>query len=616
MEDYFNKGIFNDLPKLNSNYSTWYKSNSLNKAKSISMKDLNTPKLSYRKINFNSKKKLLSPKNSISKFLKLKKNYNKNKPIKFRSSSVIKDNNLFEEETDDSLFALSQVKFIDNLITKRINKKIIWKEKQKNIYDINTSKNNNIIKKIRKKIVENRFENLNNFDLKSEIDRNKYFSIQKLNIINEANDIIKKMEIKKKNEKKFIKHFFVQKKLSIKNFAKQNRDICLKNNLINILNDEIKKLKTKEEEMFKVLEKAKNNLNKDQILFDEFILNHKKSIKNDEEQISILKEYNNSLKNEINKLNIAIKDKQYEIKKYIKNIILFYSYAHFIHTIIGNDQHFKNVNIEKLNNFQVKNERKDLNYLIQLVFEEFNFLLNDNNNENNTNNFIFDSDQMTYLFNSMETAILKYMEERDDILKEIEKEKIKNNSEVKFLNNRINDEKKDLNHLNIEKNKNDGNFLILSNDYKKSLYEAQKYIFEIYEELNNVLFNNKIKKENKNMENISKDTLNLLHKLEDKLISLINEMEKIKGNENEYDNLFCTIIEKVKNDNKLRKYKESIIILKKLEEEKKFKYQQRANRIKMRGAMQYIPPQALQKEKENKKRRENKGNNEEDLLYY
>ena len=55
---------------------------------------------------------------------------------------------------------------------------------------------------------------------------------------------------------------------------------------------------------------------------------------------------------------------------------------------------------------------------------------------------------MTYLFNSMENSILKLLGERDNMPKEISKEKIYN--ELDFLKNRIAEHEKELNYLKEE----------------------------------------------------------------------------------------------------------------------------------------------------------------------
>ena len=617
MESYSFKQNLSDLPKLFTNNSTWYKTFNLDKAKNNSMINLNSPYLSNisnhknnnRKINM---KNLIKNNSNINvSRISQKMTNNKNRQKK-RPSSVLHNlhNQISGEETDDSIFALSQIKNIDDLIAKRINKNFVWKEKHKKVYDINASKNYKDIKKIKKKIYEARFEPSKNFDLRNEIDKKKYFPIEKVDIINDASEILKKMENQKKETK--FNNFFIKRRVDIQTFAKQNRDICLKNNLINLLKEESNNLKVKEKEISKALEDANKSLNRDKQLFEDFVIKNKEIIKKNDLMIQQAEKYNKHLIDEILKLNSEIKSNQDEIERNIRDIIIYYSYAVFIHRIIGNGQPLKKVNIEKINYHKNRDENKNLQYFVNNIFEQFDFLLNDNEINTKAYDLNFDAEQMTYLFNSLENAIIQFMNDRDNIIKEMEKEK--NNSELIFLHHRVLEHEKELNYLNNEMNKNNKLNKPI-NCGQNDLLQGQKYILEIYEELNKIFGGEEVKNKN-NMETISRETFNLLHNLEDKLLFYINETKNISGNEKEPDELFKHTLEKVKNENKNIKYNKSKMILKKLEEEKLLKFQQRMNRIKIRTISEYPPPYTYKKKKKNKKPKKDEKNNDEEFLYY
>ena len=608
MESYSYKPKLNGFPKIASSNSTWYKTFNLDKTKNNSMKDLNVVPNLLNNNKKSNKNNLFQKKNSNCNSSRMSQKISKSKlSKKSRPSSVIQYRNV-EEETDDSIFALSQITNIDNLISKRINKNLVWKEKPKKIYDILASRNCKDIKRIRQKIHETRFEPSKNFDLRNEIDKKKYFPIEKVDIINDASEIMKKME-NQINDKK-INNFFIKKRVDIQTFAKQNRDICLKNNIINIIKNESNKLKTKEQEISKALEEANIGFNRDKMLFDRFVLTNKDKIRQGELIVENAIKHNKNLIEQIHKLNSEIRSRQDEIEKTIRNITIYHSYAEFIHRIIGNGKPVKKINKEKLNILQIKNEGKDLKYLINNCFEQFDFLLNDNHIAK-TNDFKFDAEQLSYLFNSMENSIIKLMNERDNILREIIREK--NNSELLFLKNRINEHEKELNFLKKEMNINNL-YEPINDESKNSLFEGQKYIFEIYRELNNIFGGGEIK--NTNMEIISRETINYLYKLEDKLLFYINEMEKIRGNEKEPDELFKNALENVKQENKNKKIKASRKILQKIEEEKKLKFEKRMNRIKIRTVVEYPPPWAKNKKKDNKKPKNDEKLNDEVLLFY
>jgi len=88
----------------------------------------------------------------------MKKKIYSSKIRKQMRSSSVPSSNISSQETDDSLFALSQIRNMDRFISKRINKNVVWKEKARNIYEINTSRNYKEIKSIKDRIHESRFE--------------------------------------------------------------------------------------------------------------------------------------------------------------------------------------------------------------------------------------------------------------------------------------------------------------------------------------------------------------------------------------------------------------------------------------------------------------------------
>ena len=128
MESYSYKTKYRNFPKLQTNISTWYRTFNLDKSKNNSMKNLHAPHISFLKNKKNDK----DNKNSSLIFSKINnknhsKHFSRNTPLSFLHHY------LSDEETDDSIFALSQIKNIDDLLSRRVNKTKIWKMKQKNI---------------------------------------------------------------------------------------------------------------------------------------------------------------------------------------------------------------------------------------------------------------------------------------------------------------------------------------------------------------------------------------------------------------------------------------------------------------------------------------------------
>ena len=610
MESYSFRPKPNGFPKLTN--STWYKTYKFSKTKNKSVNNLNPNNLSnYETSNTgNTLKNLYTP---IPVF-GLKKKLNSSKLRRKIRSSSVPSQNISSQETDDSLFALSQIRNLDRFISKRINKKTIWKERTPNIYEINTSRNCKEIKNIRDRIHQYRFEDSKNFDLKYEINRKKYFPVEKVAIVNDAKVIIKKME-DEFNKNKSVSNFFVKKRVDIQTFAVQNREICFRNNMINILNEEKNKIKQIEKDYAKALVDANKGFLKDKETFEQFIVQHKILTKQKELEVEEAKRNRKKLRDELNKINLDIRIKQDEIEKQVKDILSCFSYAEFIYRIIGRES-MKNININRLIIKPSRNRSKDINYLINTTFELFGFLLEDGNGNGKNNDINFDAEQMTYLFNSLEAMIMKHIDERDNIIKEMETQN--DYSELIFLQKKKSQHQEELKFL-----QNELDYLIntsqpIDEDYKDNLDKAQKYIGEIFLELNDIKgINNKfILNQRDEEDDITKMVINILHSIENKLIFYMNEIETIENNQKENDDIFKNVIEKIKIENKRIKYKNSKKLLEQLEEEKMMKYQQRMNRVKIRSIVEFMPPWIKKKRKKKKIVKTDSKEEEKQLLFY
>jgi len=606
MNDYFYKPKIKSLPKLPLTTSTTYhttfysngpktKNNSINNSHKILNSNENT-------IIFNSNKNNTVYLNTENNYIDEKLRKNKKRKMK---PYFIPKNELSRAETDDTIFALSEIRQMDKKLEKRVNKNLIWKEKIYNIYDISSSKNRNDIKNIKQKV-----RNMSgiNSKLKKEIYKNKYFPEEKINMINDAQDIMNKIKKNIVQERKLNKNFNYFNKIDLHTFTRQNRDICLKNIFIDLIKDESNKIKTKEYQINKALDEAKNDFIKDKQSFEQFRTAKKKSFREQEIQLEEAIKKNKIIIEQLKKCSSELHGTKDEIDKNIRDIIIYKTYADFVHQIIPKDENMENVDINKINSL---NKEKDLDIICKTIIDEFSFLLDDFQ-------FSYFEDlnnpqTLTSLFNSMESNIINSMEERDLTIKEIIKNRKKYEKELENLKNKIKSDKKELNDLYQEIN-TQNNIITPKRDYQKILDENEKYLFIIYNELN------KIVKQKKNLQNsnICLETINLLHQVEDKLLFLFGEMDKISENEkeNNTDKIFKNIIDKVKYDNKIEKYLESKAIALSLEEEKNKKYEQRMYRYKKKGPITFPPPWVITKNKEKKLVKKDKNKENEDIIYY
>ena len=603
-KDSFSETYFS-FPKIGSKenstyYKTFYSGNPSKKQKN----------LSNIKFDSNTPKSIFEQNRALSSFGKYKSQLpnninNKNKRKKYTSLQRNK-NSFSSAETDDTFFALSEIKQMDQKISKRINKGLIWKEKLNNIYDICTFQNKKDIEKVRAGV---RFYGTgDDFDLKAEIDKKKYFPVEKVEVINEAKEIMDNMKKAMVNEKKAYETFNSKNRIDLHTFVIQNRDICKKNFVIDLLKNESNKIKNKEKEIKKALEDANKIFLKDEEAFDNFTQNKKKQFRETDLHLDEAIRKNKLLMEKIKKYNSEVHGTESEIERNIKGIIIYKNYADFIHKLLGKEK--INVDVKSIkNNLQTK--EKDLIHIVKNVIKQFKFLLDSKEIPVNTED-INNPDLLTALFFSLEGSIIQQMSVRDEIMKEKFKQKKIFDAEILSLQKKIEDDEKHLNILNKELEMEKNGYI--KNNDQSMIDDAIELINDINEELYQNPLNQKGVK--KPVDQVIEDTFEMIHKMEENLNILFNEMERIQGDEKNPDEIFKKLVEKIKLKNKAKKHQEGREALLKLEEEKNLKYLQRMNRYKIRGPIVYPPPWVLKRKKGSMEKKKKVEDNFEEMLYY
>ena len=548
------------------------------------------------------------PLSSFANYTSQLKNNLNNKGRNRKLTSLIKKKSSFSsDETDDTYFALSGIKRTDKKITKRINKGIIWKNKGKNVYDLFASANKKEIQRIRKNIRE--YELISeDFDLKAEITKKKYFPLENLELVNDATNIMNRMKKEISNDKKAYETLFRRFKTDLYTFAKQNRHICKKNFIIELINGERNKIKIKEKEIKKELEDANKIFIKDKDSFDRFTLEKKREFRKNELNLDLAIRNNKHLMEKVKKASSSVHETENEIVRSIKGIILYKNYADFIHKLLGKEKiksDLKNIRNSLLN------KDKDLPAIAKKVIRQFNFLLNGGEIPVKTEE-INNPDLLTALFFSLEGNIIHQMKERDEILRDRFMERISAEKEISEMKKKI---ELDQNKLDIlEQELKTSNNIYIIDDYQERIDEASNFIYDISENL----LENQIN-QNKNQEvldNVIEASLSKLKKIEDTINDLFAEIEEIKNSDKDAENILKDIFDEIKIKNKRQKLKEGREALISLEEEKNLRYLKKNYRYKPRGPIVYPPPYIL--EKKNETDDENKENdvNEEEMLYY
>ena len=536
----------------------------------------------------------------------LKNNINiKNRNRKY-TILIKRRSSLSSEETDDTFFAYSEIKHMDNKILKRTKKASVWKQKHKNLYDMYASANKKDIEQIRKNIRE--YELSSDFDLKAEINKKKYFPLEKVQTIYEATDIMNKLKKIMTNEKKAYEAFFKKNQTDLNTFVGQNREICKKNFVIDLIRSEREKIKIKEKEIKRDLEDAKKIFYKDKAAFDKFTDDKKKQFRKTDLYLDSIIRNNKILNERIKKYGSDVHETENEMIRCIKGIILYKSYADFIHKLL-NKESIK-VDLRNVKN-NIQSKDKDLVEVVRNVIGQFNFLLISKEIPVKTEE-INNPDLLTALFFSLEGNIIHQMRERDEILKEKFNEKKIFDEEILNLKEKLEINKRKYNilseELNLSKN------IYLTDDYQLRINEASEFIYEISEELLKTSFN---KTDNKMpISSVIEASLSLLKKNEDTINNLFNEINEIKKSDSRAEELLKEIYNEIKLNNKLQKQKEGRKALKDLEEEKNLKYLKKNYRYKVRGPIVYPPPWVLERKKIKEDNKDKNEINEEEMLYY
>ena len=591
------------MSKENSTFYKTFYSNSSPKTSKVSLK-LKSSSPSSQPPFFQNQNIPLS---SYAKYTSHLKNNLINKKNRKYTSLVKRKNSFSSAETDDTFFANSEVKNIDKKIIKRINKCSIWKEKLNNIYGMYASSNKKDIQDIRRNIRE--FELVTkDFDLKAEINRKKYFPMEKVEIIFDATDIMNKMKKSLNNEKKSYQTFFRKNQADLNTFIIQNREICKKNFFIDLIESEREKIKIKEKEIKKDLEDAKKIFVKDEAAFDKFIQDKKQQFRKAELNLDINNRNNKILMEKIRKCSMEVHETESEIVRNIKGIILYKNYADFIHKLLGKNKIVADLRGVK-NSLQSKD--KDLTSIARHIIKLFNFLLNSKDIPVKTDE-INNPDLLTALFFSLEGNIIHQLKERDEILKEKFNDKILFEKEIAILKEKVESDQKKLDmltkELNISKN------IYITDDYQERIDDASKLIYEISEELINTQIS-----QNKNkspIDNVIDTNLAILKKTEDTINQLFEEIESIKNSDKGAEELFKTIVDEIKLKNKIQTYKEGGEAMMISEEEKNLKYLQKNYRYRVRGPIRYPPPYILERKKEKNDKEQKSQINEEEMIYY
>ena len=410
--------------------------------------------------------------------------------------------------------------------------------------------------------------------------------------INEANKILRD-RIKNKGSpiysKSKVKHVVIN----------ETKEIGLKNYLINLLREKRTNINNKEVTISKALKVSENQFDNDYKNFVDFIEDLKKKQKKEEDElqsIKLINENNEKLYKKELKKNKKLTE---SLERTVKSILLLKNYGSFVHKVLGMKFELDNIqtnerNYELYSNKIIENYAKMDTSEIDKIIEDHNYMI--------------------IKFNEFEDKVIKILE-IENILKK-EKRNLSNNyeDEINELRKRY-----DYCYKEAKKYENEKNHIINSiNKFKENEESDTKiyfdYILELGLSTNELTWKAKKKDNITDLLNFTNDIMKRLKQKEICVNDYIAEIENIEIN-GDSDLIYEIEMERKKNN---KKEKQLIIKQKRehLENLKRLKAIERAQRVIIKGRMvPKVYPILKKKKKKNNENKKNE-NNEFDMLFY
>ena len=373
------------------------------------------------------------------------------------------------------------------------------------------------------------------------------------------------------DSRKLINNFNFRKGLELEppddlnTFSSKKNEISVKNALIVLLNNESKKLSLKEKDFKSRNEKNKNIIETNFKDFEEFTDEHKQVCKNIENCFDKLKKENNNLLNELIIYRSLKKSYMDEIQKLLEQIENLRVYALFVHHSLEKDisRYEKNIfpdyrnekledydaRIEKVRNFVIKNYSIfwDNKYREE-VKEELQFLQ--------------EPDLMINQFNEIEGNIMRLLDFKDNLCKEMQDDEKTHKMILDDLEKRYHQAEKEykINEQNLNIEKNHINSLVRKEtDYNS---EFIGLIGDLFLNIVEIIGQNDKQKMNyksilkgkidkNNIDICIKEGERLLREKED---LLNNALLKIKSYQEKDGRFFNQVMDETKQKNKMQKH--------------------------------------------------------------
>ena len=382
-----------------------------------------------------------------------------------------------------------------------------------------------------------------------------------------------------------------------------SKEISLKNYLIGLLKDKRTDINEKERNIEKALKESENQLDRDCKEFIDFVEDTKRRLKLEDDEFIRYRNLHEKTENLYRKECSEYKKLSEDLERTVKLICLLRSYGIFVYKVLGQKFWFENIK-------EVDPRLRNYEEVANNILEKY-----DSIDENVKQQIINDETLLIVKFKEFEDKVIKILESKEIVDKEITGIKKSYDDEIEELQRRARDFREEVKRVNREKKE-----LLFNNEKATPQVDSEldtylKYLLELGQALGVV-----DKKFNKNKKNINdfiiltQDTLRVLGEKEKEINGYINEIERIE----EYgDKKLIHIIEmERKKDNKREKQLMLKLNQEQIEKNKILKAIERAQKLTIKGRK--VPKEfPIIKEKKKKNANDKKNNyNDYEMLYY
>ena len=383
-----------------------------------------------------------------------------------------------------------------------------------------------------------------------------------------------------------------------------NKEISLKNYLIGLLKEKRTDINEKERNIEKALKQSENQLDRDTKEFIDFVEATKRRLKLEDDEYVKYRNLHEQAESIYRKESSEYKKLLEDLERTVKSINVLRGYGTFVYKVLGTEFWFSDIK-------EVDPRLRNYEEVANNILNKYNNIINNGNQD-----IINDEALLIIKFKEFEDKVIKDLESKESVDKEITYIKKNYNNEIEELKKREKDFRNEVKRVNREKKD-----LFLNNQkampqQSEELDVYMKYIFQLGQAIGCV--DKKFNKGKKNNINdyitLAQDTLKVLADIEKEINGYINEIEKIEifGDKK----LIYSIEQERKKDNKREKQLELKLNQEELEKKKRQKAVGRAKRLVIKGRKVPKEYPIIKEKKKKNEDNKNKKDNDFDMLYY